>query len=131
MYELHSYHLTSADATKYHDHQYVEAAKLIEQDSRVDNLGLCNFDTEHMDEIIDSGVKVVSNQVQVSYESLIRHTNKRMTGVAVLVNRSPTNVQDGGKLSETQRETPHLRVFGKLNLDPHYLPKPEHAIDLR
>ncbi|KUJ17453.1 aldo/keto reductase-like protein [Mollisia scopiformis] len=50
----------------YKDKQYVEAAKLIEQDSRVDGLGLCNFDTDHMDEIIETGVKVVSNQVQFS-----------------------------------------------------------------
>ncbi|KAF8850502.1 aldo/keto reductase-like protein [Acephala macrosclerotiorum] len=50
----------------YNDRQYVEATKLIEQDSRVDNLGLCNFDTEHMGEIIGSGVKVISNQVQFS-----------------------------------------------------------------
>ncbi|CZR56604.1 uncharacterized protein PAC_06493 [Phialocephala subalpina] len=50
----------------YNDHQYVEAAKLIEQDARVDNLGVCNFDTKHMDEIIESGVKIVSNQVQFS-----------------------------------------------------------------
>ncbi|KAE8441942.1 hypothetical protein EG329_004150 [Mollisiaceae sp. DMI_Dod_QoI] len=50
----------------YNDNQYVEAAKLIGQDPCVDNIGLCNFDTEHMDEIIESGVNVVSNQVQFS-----------------------------------------------------------------
>lgn len=65
MYEMFSDLLTCTDAAKYNDHQYVEAAKLIEQDARVDNLGLCNFDTKHMDEIIESGVKIVSNQVQV------------------------------------------------------------------
>lgn len=57
--------LSYNDTAKYNDHQYVEAAKLIEKDSRVDNLDLCNFDTEHLDEIIRSGVKVISNQVQV------------------------------------------------------------------
>lgn len=41
-------------------------AQLVEQDPRVLNIGLCNFDTQRMDEIIESGVAVVSNQVQVS-----------------------------------------------------------------
>jgi diketogulonate reductase-like aldo/keto reductase len=50
----------------YNDHQYVEAAKLIQTNPGVRNLGLCNFDTVHMEEILDNGVKVVSNQVQVS-----------------------------------------------------------------
>jgi hypothetical protein len=31
----------------------------------VTNLGLCNFDTEHMEELLDNGVHAVSNQVQV------------------------------------------------------------------
>ncbi|EHL03256.1 putative 2,5-diketo-D-gluconic acid reductase A [Glarea lozoyensis 74030] len=48
----------------YDDHQYVEAAKLIEANPHVRNLGLCNFDTVHMNEMLDSGMKVVSNQVQ-------------------------------------------------------------------
>ena len=51
---------------QYNDHQYIEAARLIEENPKVQSLGLCNFDTQHMDEIIDSGVNVVSNQVQVS-----------------------------------------------------------------
>lgn len=38
---------------------------MIATDARVDALGLCNFDTEHMEEIVQSGVRVVSNQVQV------------------------------------------------------------------
>ncbi|EPE28223.1 NAD(P)-linked oxidoreductase [Glarea lozoyensis ATCC 20868] len=50
----------------YDDHQYVEAAKLIEANPHVRNLGLCNFDTVHMNEMLDSGMKVVSNQVQFS-----------------------------------------------------------------
>lgn len=50
----------------YKDKQYVKAAKMIADDPRVDNLGLCNFDTEHVEEIIESGVNVVSNQVQFS-----------------------------------------------------------------
>ncbi|KAG0646482.1 hypothetical protein D0Z07_7490 [Hyphodiscus hymeniophilus] len=50
----------------YSNTQYVKAAKLIRADARVMNLGLCNFDTQHMDEIIENGVQVASNQVQFS-----------------------------------------------------------------
>jgi len=42
-------------------------AQLVEQDPRVANVGLCNFDTQRMVEVVESGVKIVSNQVQVSY----------------------------------------------------------------
>ncbi|TVY50925.1 Flagellar radial spoke protein 5 [Lachnellula cervina] len=34
--------------------------------SRVLNVGLCNFDTQRMNEIVESGVDIVSNQVQFS-----------------------------------------------------------------
>ncbi|PVH74313.1 Aldo/keto reductase [Cadophora sp. DSE1049] len=56
----------SADWKKYDDHQYVQAAKLIADHPKVQNLGLCNFDTQRMDELVEAGVKVVSNQVQFS-----------------------------------------------------------------
>jgi diketogulonate reductase-like aldo/keto reductase len=42
-------------------------AQLVERDPRVSNVGLCNFDTQRMDEIVQAGVQVVTNQVQVSY----------------------------------------------------------------
>ncbi|KAJ5714444.1 uncharacterized protein N7483_011625 [Penicillium malachiteum] len=45
---------------------YIQALKYIQEDIRVKNLGLCNFDTEHMQKVIDSGVKVYTNQVQFS-----------------------------------------------------------------
>jgi len=35
-------------------------------DPRVQSIGLVNFDTQRMEEILDSGVKFVSNQVQFS-----------------------------------------------------------------
>lgn len=58
--------LNLADEIKYNDHQYVQAASWILEDSRVQSLGLCNFDTQRMTEIIQEGVNIVSNQVQVS-----------------------------------------------------------------
>ncbi|CRG92106.1 hypothetical protein PISL3812_09161 [Talaromyces islandicus] len=50
----------------YEDSQYINALKYLEQDDRVGMLGLCNFDTEHMQRVIDSGVTIYSNQVQFS-----------------------------------------------------------------
>ena len=50
----------------YDDHQYVEACAFLEAHPQVQSLGLCNFDTARMNEIVEAGVKVVSNQVQFS-----------------------------------------------------------------
>ncbi|KAJ6002220.1 hypothetical protein N7499_001915 [Penicillium canescens] len=50
----------------YNDPQYIDAMKYLQQDSRVKHLGLCNFDTEHMEKAIESGVKIYTNQVQFS-----------------------------------------------------------------
>jgi aryl-alcohol dehydrogenase-like predicted oxidoreductase len=41
------------------------ALQYLQQDPRAQLLGLCNFDTKHMRRVIESGVKIVSNQVQV------------------------------------------------------------------
>ncbi|KAA8573416.1 hypothetical protein EYC84_005002 [Monilinia fructicola] len=50
----------------YSDYQYVKAARLIYEHPHVQSLGLCNFDSDHMCEILESGVQAVSNQVQFS-----------------------------------------------------------------
>ncbi|KAG9191315.1 hypothetical protein G6011_09403 [Alternaria panax] len=50
----------------YNDHQYIEALRLLQQDERVRNLGLCNFDTARLQEVIDNNIDVVTNQVQFS-----------------------------------------------------------------
>ncbi|CBF78238.1 hypothetical protein AN8658.2 [Aspergillus nidulans FGSC A4] len=49
----------------YEDDQYIMALQYLQQDPRAQLLGLCNFDTKHMRRVIESGVKIVSNQVQV------------------------------------------------------------------
>jgi diketogulonate reductase-like aldo/keto reductase len=49
---------------QFDDRQYVEACRSIAEDPRVKSLGLVNFDTTHMDEVLESGIEVVSNQVQ-------------------------------------------------------------------
>ncbi|EFQ34875.1 aldo/keto reductase [Colletotrichum graminicola] len=50
----------------YNDPQYLEALRLLEEDPRITNLGLCNFDTEHLEAAIAHGIKVRTNQVQFS-----------------------------------------------------------------
>ncbi|KAG9242917.1 aldo/keto reductase-like protein [Calycina marina] len=73
----------------YDDPQYVKMAQLVKEDPRVLNVGLCNYDTQHMNEVLESGVKIVSNQVQFSLidsrpvfkmaESCIKHNVKLLT----------------------------------------------------
>ncbi|KAF9690669.1 hypothetical protein EKO04_011325 [Ascochyta lentis] len=50
----------------YDDRQYIQALQLLQQDERIRYLGLCNFDSNRLQEVIDSGVDVVTNQVQFS-----------------------------------------------------------------
>lgn len=53
-------------SVQYDDHQYIDALRLLQKDSRISSLGLCNFDTQRLEEILSAGINVVSNQVQVS-----------------------------------------------------------------
>lgn len=50
----------------YDDHQYIEALRLLQRDERVCQLGLCNFDTERLQEVVNEGIDIVTNQVQFS-----------------------------------------------------------------
>ncbi|KAI1615618.1 NADP-dependent oxidoreductase domain-containing protein [Exophiala viscosa] len=50
----------------YDDPQYIEALRLLQNDERVRLLGLCNFDTARMQEILEAGIDIVTNQVQFS-----------------------------------------------------------------
>ena len=50
----------------YNDHQYMDALRFLQQDERVRQLGLCNFDTKRLQEIVEGGLDIVTNQVQFS-----------------------------------------------------------------
>lgn len=53
----------------YQDKNYLEALKYLaelQQDGKIKHLALTNFDTDHLEIIVDSGIKIVSNQVQFS-----------------------------------------------------------------
>ncbi|KAJ5126505.1 hypothetical protein N7448_007284 [Penicillium atrosanguineum] len=50
----------------YDDTQYIDALRYIQEDARVKHLGLCNFDTKNMQRVVNSGVKIFTNQVQFS-----------------------------------------------------------------
>ncbi len=53
----------------YQDTNYLQALTYLSQlrdEGKIKHLGLTNFDTEHLNIIVDHGIKVVSNQVQYS-----------------------------------------------------------------
>ena len=54
---------------EYRDKNYLDALKHmadLQTEGRIKHLALTNFDTEHLKIIVDSGIKIVSNQVQFS-----------------------------------------------------------------
>ncbi|KAI1023771.1 hypothetical protein LB504_004985 [Fusarium proliferatum] len=46
--------------------QYIDALQYLAEDERVARIGLCNFDTKHLERVVESGVKIFTNQVQFS-----------------------------------------------------------------
>ncbi|KAH7469884.1 hypothetical protein FOMA001_g13964 [Fusarium oxysporum f. sp. matthiolae] len=44
--------------------QYIDALQYLVEDKRVARIGLCNFDTEHLERVVESGIKIYTNQVQ-------------------------------------------------------------------
>ena len=53
----------------YDDTSFLDALTYLSQlqdEGKIRHLGLTNFDTEHLNSILDHGIKVVSNQVQFS-----------------------------------------------------------------
>ncbi|MBD1922627.1 aldo/keto reductase [Microcoleus sp. FACHB-831] len=54
---------------EYQDTNYLDALKYMSElqaEGKIKHLALTNFDTEHLKIIVDSGIKIVSNQVQFS-----------------------------------------------------------------
>jgi aryl-alcohol dehydrogenase-like predicted oxidoreductase len=96
----------------YDDHQYIEALHLLQQDERVRNLGLCNFDTARLQEVLDNNIDVVTNQVQFSLidarprfkmgEVCARHNVKLLTYGTLC----------GGFLAEKWLGKPEPQLFG-------------------
>ncbi|VTT76531.1 unnamed protein product [Fusarium fujikuroi] len=50
--------------------QYIDALQYLAEDKRVARIGLCNFDTEHLEHVVESGVKIFTNQVQVGTSAI-------------------------------------------------------------
>ena len=77
--------LDSLDLVQFHwwdysNPYYVDALKYLSDlrnEGKIKNVGLTNFDTEHMQIIKDANLKIVSNQVQ--YSIIDRRPEKRMT----------------------------------------------------
>jgi aryl-alcohol dehydrogenase-like predicted oxidoreductase len=54
---------------EYRDKNYLDALKYmgeLQQEGKIKHLALTNFDTEHLQIIVEAGIKIVSNQVQFS-----------------------------------------------------------------
>lgn len=52
---------------QYENPDYLNALQFLAEDGRVKAVGLCNFDTEHLLKVVESGTRVHTNQVQVRY----------------------------------------------------------------
>ena len=50
---------------QYENPQYIDALRFLAEDDRVGMIGLCNFDTKHLQTVIDRGINIHANQVQV------------------------------------------------------------------
>ncbi|KAH8658967.1 NADP-dependent oxidoreductase domain-containing protein [Ilyonectria robusta] len=50
----------------YDDKNYIDALRYLAEDERVNMVGLCNFDTKHLEEVLDSGITIHTNQIQFS-----------------------------------------------------------------
>ncbi|KAJ6437477.1 MYB-like protein [Purpureocillium lavendulum] len=50
----------------YENPQYIDAIRYLLNDERVHAVGLCNFDTAHLQTVLDSGLRIHTNQVQFS-----------------------------------------------------------------
>ncbi|KAH6962829.1 NADP-dependent oxidoreductase domain-containing protein [Fusarium avenaceum] len=48
------------------DPQYIDALRYLSLDERVARIGLCNFNTEHLHRVLQSGIEIHTNQVQFS-----------------------------------------------------------------
>ena len=98
----------------YDDQRYLEAIGHLEElrtDGKIRHLGLTNFDTQHLQTIVDHGFQVVSNQVQFS-----------------LIDRRP-EVQ---MVPYCQERGIHLLAYGTLAgglLTDRYLGQPEPGRD--
>lgn len=61
---------------KYQNPDYLKALRFLTEDDRVETVGLCNFDTKHLLEVVQSGIRVYTNQVQVRHSH--RLNNERI-----------------------------------------------------
>ncbi|RKL38442.1 hypothetical protein BFJ72_g7253 [Fusarium proliferatum] len=63
-------HYGDAEVLYWDNPQYIDALQYLAEDKRVARIGLCNFDTEHLEHVVESGVKIFTNQVQVGTSAI-------------------------------------------------------------
>lgn len=96
----------------YGDPAYIDALRYIAADGRVETLGLCNFDTEHMQKVLDAGIAIHSNQVQFSL--IDSRPLQRMAAVCVANNIKLLTYGTlcGGFLSDKWLDQPEPDLYG-------------------
>ena len=103
---------------QYDDPQYLDALHHLVEDERVRALGLCNFDTQHMEKALAHGVEIHSNQVQVRSllfqltASQLRICCERRLTKTVLFDRFPAHRENGRSVFEAKHQTLDVRDFG-------------------
>lgn len=102
---------------EYRDKNYLEALKYLAElqaEGKIKHLALTNFDTEHLKIIVDSGIQIVSNQVQFSL--IDRRAQQQMISVCQEQNIHllAYGTLCGGLLSEQYLGVPEPQG-GKLN----------------
>lgn len=89
-------------------------ARLVEKDPRVLNMGLCNFDTQRMDEIVEAGIKIATNQVQVNYDTFNYRFESFLTrAMKVFTRRFTPHFQNGSELSKARGQAPNIWISRK------------------
>lgn len=97
---------------EYRDNNYLDALKYmaeLQEEGKIKHLALTNFDTEHLKIIVDSGIKVVSNQVQFSLIDRRPEVQMRQFCQGHDVKLLAYGTLCGGLLSETYLGQPEPR----------------------
>jgi aryl-alcohol dehydrogenase-like predicted oxidoreductase len=114
---------------EYQDRNYLDALKYMtemQQEGKIKHLALTNFDTEHLQIILDQGIKIVSNQVQFSLIDRRPEVNMIKLCEKYNIKLFTYGTLCGGLLSEKYLGNPEPNSF---NLNTASLRKYKQMID--
>jgi aryl-alcohol dehydrogenase-like predicted oxidoreductase len=99
---------------EYQDKNYLDALKYmaeLQTEGKIKHLALTNFDTEHLQIIVEAGIKIVSNQVQFSLVDRRPEVNMIKFCQQHDIKLFTYGTVCGGLLSEKYLDKPELRGF--------------------